>query len=300
MYAFVQSKEENYKRTEKELLNSIEKIHELYLYLMLTFTELKSVAERRIEENKTKRRPSEEDLNPNTKFVNNTVLSWIDSSSSLERASKDATVSWVGDDNREMFKKMYVQIKESESYFGYMNEEETSVELEKAFLIELFKEEIANSPMIYHFFEEKSIHWLDDIDLACSMVIKTIKGFNEDFNDIMPLYKDKDDELDFVKSLFRETIAMEEESNELIQSLTQNWELDRIAKMDVILMKMAITEMQVFSSVPTKVTLNEYIEISKFYSTPKSNLFINGILDKAIVKLNEKDKINKIGRGLIN
>ena len=142
---------------------------------------------------------------------------------------------------------------------------------------------------------------MDDIDLACSMAIKTLKTFEEGKKaTILPLYKDVEDEKNFVKDLARQTILMDKENEGLIDELTSNWELDRIAKMDVILMKMAVTELQVFNNIPTKVTLNEYIEISKFYSTPKSNGFINGVLDKAIARLEKDGKIQKIGRGLIN
>ena len=133
------------------------------------------------------------------------------------------------------------------------------------------------------------------------MLDKTLKGFNEDgFNEILPLHKDEEDEIYFIKQLLKKTISMDKENELLIDELTSNWELDRIAKMDIILMKMAITELQVFNNIPTKVTLNEYIEISKFYSTPKSNAFINGVLDKAISRLEKDEKINKIGRGLKN
>jgi len=182
-----------------------------------------------------------------------------------------------------------------------MNNGMNGFESDKAFIIDLFKVEIANFPLLYNFFEEKSIHWLDDIDLACSMVIKTIKAFDEgEAISILPLYKPEDDEQEFIRELLRKTITMDQENEKLIDELTDNWELDRIAKMDILLMKMAITELQVFKSIPTKVTLNEYIEISKFYSTPKSNAFINGILDKAIARLTGEKKIVKIGRGLMN
>jgi N utilization substance protein B len=142
---------------------------------------------------------------------------------------------------------------------------------------------------------------MDDIDLACSMAIRTIKSIEKgETVSILPLYKEDDDEQEFIRELLRKTISLNKENESLIDELTKNWELDRIAKMDILLMKMAITELQVFNNIPTKVTLNEYIEISKFYSTPKSNGFINGILDKAIDKLNEEKKIVKIGRGLMN
>lgn len=301
LYAYFQSDEDSYNRTEKELMNAIDRIYDLYLYLLLTFDELKIVAEQRLEDNKSKLRPKEEDINPNLKFVENRVFAILSDSKYLRRFAEENKVSWIGDVNREMFRKMFNQIKENETYFSYMNSEEDSIENDIQFAINLFKVEIANSPLIYNFFEEQSIHWLDDIDLACSMVLKTIKTaqVGEELA-ILPLYKDPEDEIPFVKTLLRKTISRDSENLELIDELTQNWELDRIAKMDIILMKMAITELQEFNNIPTKVTLNEYIEISKFYSTPKSNGFINGILDKAIDRLTKENKINKIGRGLIS
>jgi len=299
LYAFFQSNEKEYGKEEKELLTSIERIYDLYIYLLLTFSEVKGRAEYRLDENKKKIRPSEEELNPNRKFVDSTIIEQLEEHVALRATSEQRKVNWVGDESQEMFRKMFLQVRESEVYDSFMNNEESGYEEDKAFAVNLFKTEIANSELLYNFFEEKSIYWLDDIDLACSMVLKTIKSFEENGNNtILPLYKDKEDELDFVKNLMRKTIALDKENELLIDELTSNWELDRIAKMDVILMKMAITELQIFSNIPTKVTLNEYIEISKFYSTPKSNGFINGVLDKVIDRLNKDGKITKIGRGL--
>lgn len=301
LYAYFQSNEDSFKRTENELMQAVEKIYDLYVYLLLTFSEVKSIAESRIEENKKKIRPSEEDLHPNMKFIENELISMLEGSKELRRISEERKVNWVGDEHREMFRKMFLQIKDSETYIDYMNNELNDFEVDKNFAVELFKIEIANSPLLYNFFEEKSIHWMDDIDLACSMVIKTIKAIEQgEVVDILPLYKKDDDEQDFIRDLLRKTISLDKENELLIDDLTKNWELDRIAKMDIILMKMAITELQIFSNIPTKVTLNEYIEISKFYSTPKSNGFINGILDKAIDRLQKEKKIVKIGRGLMD
>ena len=301
LYAYFQADEDNYKRVETELINSIERIYDLYLYLLLSFEELKEISEQKIEEGKAKPRPTEADLNPNTKFVDNKIFYQLVYNRSLRAASEKNKVNWMGVEHHEMFKKVLNQIKESEIYFAYMHSDVTSFEEDKEFACALFKQEIANSPLIYNFFEEKSIHWIDDIDLACSMVMRTIKGMEEDtdFN-IMPLYKDEVDEVSFVKTLLKKTIANDGENLVLIDDLTKNWELDRIAKMDIILMKMAITELQSFNNIPKKVTLNEYIEISKFYSTPKSSGFINGILDKAILQLEKDNKISKIGRGLMD
>ena len=235
------------------------------------------------------------------KFVENDLIKLLIENKELRAISEDLKVNWVGDDHQEMFKKMLLHIRESETYFEFMENGLTGFEEDKQFALALFKTEIANYPLLYDFFEEKSIQWMDDIDLACSMVLKTMKSFTlEGDNDILKLYKDKEDEQQFVTELLRKTISLDKENELLIDDLTKNWELDRIAKMDVVLMKMAITEFQIFNSIPTKVTLNEYIEISKFYSTPKSHTFINGVLDKAIDRLTKENKILKVGRGLIN
>lgn len=301
LYAFYQSEQDNLAKTEKELMNAIDRIYDLYIYFLLSFSELKQLAEIRIEDNKKKIFPTEDDLNANLKFVNSSVIAALEASTDLRKISEESKVNWIGDENREMFRKMFNQLREDETYFTFMNNEQTGLEEDIAFAVALFKNDIANSPLIYHFFEEKSIHWLDDIDLAASMVIKTIKGIDASGKmEIMPLFKDEEDEIEFVKTLLRKTVAMDSDSEKLIDELTDNWELDRIAKMDVLLMKMAITELQVFSNIPKKVTINEYIEISKFYSTPKSHSFINGILDKAVVRLEKENKIRKIGRGLMN
>lgn len=300
LYAYFQSEEENYVRVEKDLMEAVEKIYDLYIYMFLSFSELEFFANQRIEESKKKILPNEEDMNPNLKFVNNQIIQILEDSAELRRISEERKVNWTGDAQKEMFRKMFLHIRESEVYFQHMNNGVEGFEEDREFAMQLFKIEIANYPALYHYFEEKSIHWLDDIDLACTMVLKTIKGMEEGkLLSLMPLYKPDDDEKEFIRELLRKTISMDSENEQLIDELTKNWELDRIAKMDVILMKMAVTELQIFPNIPTKVTLNEYIEISKFYSTPKSNGFINGVLDKAIDRLNTEGKIKKSGRGLL-
>jgi N utilization substance protein B len=299
LYAYFQSNEDDYVRTEKELIQSVDRIYHLYLYLLLSFEELSTIAARKIEENKLKIRPSEEDLNPNTKFIENKVIEILSKSTDLRLAAEENRVNWIGASEQEMLKKIFTSIQESEEYVTYMQQDTSSFELDQAFAISIFKAEIANSPLMYHFFEEERIDWMDDIDLACSMVVKTLKGFTEDGEqEILPLYKDPEDEQAFIRTLLRKTISKDSENLLLIDELTKNWELDRIAKMDILLLKMAITELQEFNNIPKKVTLNEYIEISKYYSTPKSSNFINGVLDKAIDRLEGEQKIRKIGRGL--
>ncbi len=300
LYAYYQSRDDDYKSIEKTLMHSIERMYDLYIYLFLTFSELKHISMDRMEENKKKIRPSENDLNPNTKFIHNQVIQAIEACATLRKVSEQRKVNWIGDENRELFRKMFLHIRDSEVYNSFMNNGRSGFEEDKEFAISLFKTEIANFPLLYGFFEEENIHWLDDIDLMCNMVIKTIKALSENEElEVFSLYKPEDDEQEFVKTLLSKTLVLDAENEALIDDLTRNWELDRIAKMDVILMKMALTELQVFSNIPSSVTLNEYIEIAKFYSTPKSNGFINGILDKAIIRLQKENKMHKIGRGLM-
>lgn len=301
LYAFFQSEEENILKAEKELLSAVERMYDMYLFMILTLPELKRAGLNRIEEQKKKMRPSEEDLNPNMKFVQNLLVNAIEGSNELTKLSESRKVNWLGAESQEIFRKLYLSILESEVYFEHMNNDAVGLEEDMQFALQLFKSEIANSELIQYFFEEKSIYWADDLDLCCSMAMKTMKTWTAGKSfEVMPLYKENDDEKEFIVNLLRKTIQMNEENESLITELTQNWELDRIAKMDIILLKMGLTELQTCSSIPTKVTLNEYIEISKFYSTPKSNLFINGVLDKAIIQLTKDKKIVKIGRGLIS
>ena len=301
LYAFIQSEEENILKAEKELLSAVERMYDMYLFMILTLPELKRAGLNRMEEHKKKMRPSEEDLNPNMKFVQNVLVDAIEGSNELTKLSESRKVNWLGAESQEIFRKLYLSILESEVYFEHMNNDAVGLEEDMQFALQLFKSEIANSELIQYFFEEKSIYWADDLDLCCSMAMKTMKTWTAGKSfEVMPLYKENDDEKEFIVNLLRKTIQMNEENESLITELTQNWELDRIAKMDIILLKMGLTELQTCSSIPTKVTLNEYIEISKFYSTPKSNLFINGVLDKAIIQLTKDKKIVKIGRGLIS
>ena len=284
---------------EKNLLNSIERIYDLYIYLLLSFPVVREVALNKQDERKKKLRPTKEDLYPNLKFVDNKIISLITKSFDLNQLSENRKINWNNDEKREIYRKIFIEIEKSEVYFEHMNNVEKGFEADRNFLIQLFKAEIANSPLIYDFFEDEDIHWMDDIDLACSMVIKTIKNTKEDTFDVMPLYKANDDEKAFICTLLKETIKKDAENELMIENLVENWEFERIAKMDVLLLKMAITELQCFETIPTKVSINEYIEISKYYSTPKSNIFINGILDKSVNLLSKENKINKSGRGLI-
>lgn len=305
LFAYSNHEDKEFLWAKKELFTAIEQMYDLYIFLLLILPELKKKGLKRMAENKNKHLPSEEDLHPNQKFVDNEIIQIIEQNIEIRHQSEDRKVSWNNDERQELMRKMYNAVRESEVFFEFMNNEKSGFEEDKQFMVHLFKSEIANFPLLYDFFEDRSIYWMDDIDLACSMVIKTIKKFASIEGDpaventILPLYKPDDDEKEFITTLLREAIKNHEDHLKIIDGLTKNWELNRIAKMDVLLMELAITELETFSNIPTKVTLNEYIEISKFYSTPESNGFINGILDKAIGKLEKENKIKKTGRGLM-
>ena len=287
------------KTANTQLLESVDLMYDLYLYLLLAFQEVKNASLSKMEDRANKLRPSFEDLNPNRKFVDNSIVESITNSNPFQDLCQRRNVNWKSDERQEIFRKLFIEIEKSEVYFEHMEAVENDFSSAKNFLVQLFRNEIANSPLVYNFFEEEEIRWMDDIDLACSMVIKTIKNSKDEGPfEFLPLYKDNDDEKEFITTLLKQTVAIDQESEKMIAELADNWELDRIAKMDVLLLKMAFAELQSFESIPTKVTINEYLEISKYYSTPKSNVFINGILDKSLKKMTKDKKIVKTGRGL--
>lgn len=287
------------KRSEDALWYSVDKMYEMYIYLFLLIVEMQEAAIERIEAGRNKKLPSEEDLHPNTKFVTNRPLRVLANSKALRSAAEATGVTWT--ENKDVVKKIFKELIETEDYKEYMSSEERGFAHDREFLLRFFKRHMINVELLHDTFEEKSIFWNDDLDLVSSMVIKTIKTIEEgeDEVDLLPLWKESDDEREFTEQLFRKTLANGEESEELIKEAAKNWELERIALMDTIMMKMALAESQAFESIPLKVTLNEYIELSKYYSTPKSNGFINGVLDQLFAKLKEEGKIKKIGRGLM-
>mgnify|MGYP000111778117 FL=1 len=300
LYTFYNQKESmDLKTANNKLLESVDLMYDLYLYLLLTFQEVKNASLSKMEDRANKLRPTFEDLNPNRKFVDNSIVESITNSNPFQDLCQRRNVNWKSDERQEIFRKLFIEIEKSEVYFEHMEAIENDFSNAKNFLVQLFRNEIANSPLVYNFFEEEEIRWMDDIDLACSMVIKTIKNTKDEGPfEFLPLYKDNDDEKEFITTLLKQTVAIDQESEKMIAELADNWELDRIAKMDVLLLKMAFAELQSFESIPTKVTINEYLEISKYYSTPKSNVFINGILDKSLKKMTKDKKIVKTGRGL--
>ncbi|HRD40268.1 MAG TPA: transcription antitermination factor NusB, partial [Bacteroidia bacterium] len=197
----------------------------------------------------------------------------------------------------DLVRKLFTEIRNSEDYKSYMAGGENTVKEDRDFLVNLILNHLGEHDLLNHLFEDKNIHWADDTFLAFNSVIRTFETFEGKFV-LMPLLKDEEDDTKFVSSLFRKTIQYNSSYEELIKNHTKNWEMDRIASMDMLLMKMAIAEILHIPSVPVKVSLNEYIDISKEYSTPNSKTFVNGVLDKIIAELKRDNKIEKAGRGL--
>ena len=272
-------------------------MQELYLMLLDMVGSMQAPIER-IEAGYKKHSPPE-DLNPNTKFVTNKPLRVLANSETLRKACEAHGVGWAN--RQELLKGIFRALLDHEEYTEYMASEERGFQADRESLIRMFRKHMVNFDPFQDMLEEESIFWVDDLDLAASMAIKTIKTIKEGDEEVelLSLWRDDDDDKAFMEDLFTQTLALGEESEELIKEGAQNWELERIATTDRILMKMALAEARTFESIPLKVTLNEYIELSKYYSTPKSHGFINGILDQLFTKLQESGKIKKVGRGLI-
>ena len=298
-YAFFQSNNEDVLKGEKELFHSIEKIYDLYVFILMLFPSLKRQALIQIEEAKRSEYLRQDIDILKTGFIDNQLVDRIEQSKMLQKISKDRKINWEGDVENDLTKKIFKEVYQTDYYKNLLQSESTSFNDDKDALVQLYKKEICNLEKLHHFFDEKSIYWQDDLDHVSSMILKTLKSITENQElEILPLWKE--DEYEFTQNLFRKAVLQKEENDAVLQTYSKNWEKERLATMDSLLMNLAMTEALEFSSIPIKVTLNEYIEISKFYSTPKSNSFINGILDRIFEDYKKDGKLVKIGRGLIN
>ncbi|WP_066628820.1 transcription antitermination factor NusB [Labilibacter marinus] len=298
LYAHFQHNETTIQNSEKELFHSISKSLDLYYLYILLVLEVRDYAIGRIEFGKNKKTASKEERNPNTRFVTNKVLSKFADSPEVQAYMDKNGSNWSN--YKEIVKNLYNDILKSQQYQDYLKSETTNFEIDKKFMIKLFEKVIAYFEPIYPTFEEQSIYWNDEVEFVLSMVVKTIKSMEEDKPvQLMPEFKDDDDE-EFVKKLFRKAALNHKDYLGLVEKHSKNWDVDRVAFMDIVLMQIAIAELTEFSQIPIKVSMNEYIEIAKHYSTEKSGVFINGILDKVIQELTESKQINKTGKGLMD
>jgi N utilization substance protein B len=299
LYAYYTAEHKDLNTSEKELNFSINKAYELYNYLLLLMRDIVLYAESRIEIATNKRIPTFEDLHPNLRFVNNKLICQFTDNTQLNKYISNNRISWVK--YPELIKELYGIIIDSPEYSDFMALTDGGYAEDKKFVSKIYSDIILPNESFCQVLEEQSIYWNDDLEYVISMVLKTIKKFSETDGpekSLLELYKNKEDR-DFVVDLFRKCVVKRKDCLELIESTASNWDLERIAFMDILIMQLAITELIEFPSIPTKVTLNEYLDISKYYSTEKSNNFINGVLDKILAHLKEKEMIRKTGRGLI-
>ncbi len=299
LYAHYKNGDTSIQNSEKELFHSISKSHDLYFLYILLLIELREYANGRIEFGKNKKMPSEQELNPNMRFVNNKVLSLFANSEEVLTFIEKYGNNWIN--YKDVIKNLYNYVVESPIYQEYMAAKEDSFEADKKFAAKLLEKVIAYFEPLYPTFEEQSIYWNDEVEFVLSMVVKTIKGMNEEDGRVLLIgeFKDEDDR-EFVKRLFRKAAINHKDYYELVKKYSKNWEVERVAFVDIVLMEIALAEMVEFVNIPLKVSINEYIEIAKHYSTEKSGVFINGILDKVVKELETEGKIKKAGRGLID
>lgn len=298
IYAMHQKSSDDIEKEEKFLRQSIDNIKDLYLIMLTSMTEIRKKEIVFLEASSKKHLATPEEKNPNKKFVNNAVLQLLEENSSLNSALEKRKINnWSMNDDYILI--LLNGIKQSKLFEKYMSTNKSSFEEDKQFVIDMFTELIAPNEKLYEYLEDDKLTWIDDIPLVNTQILKQLQQISEnsDFN-VPKLYKDEEDK-EFVSSLFRKTVLNEVELAKQYIDKTPNWDADRIAEIDTIILKMAICEFFKFPSIPIKVTINEYLEIAKEYSTPKSSIFINGILDNLVKEFQAQNKIVKTGRGLM-
>jgi len=298
IYAVLQSKSDDLPKEEKFLLFNIKKATDLYVLQLLLMLEVRNLSLEHIEIKKKKYLATDEDRNPSLKFINNSVINAISESPEImEYAAKTKLMKWK--DNREYVRIILDDMMQSEHYKAYTNSNTSNFSEDQTFVMDFFKKTLAPNEKLFDYYESLNLSWVDDYPLINTTILKVIKQLKKgEFLSLKQLEVKKDDE-EFLIDLFRKTVLHQHEFTPEIDDKTPNWDTERIADMDMILIKMALTEFLYFPSIPTKVTINEYIEIAKDYSTRKSSYFINGVLDKLLKDYNKSGRLNKIGRGLL-
>lgn len=298
VYAMITAKTDDLIREEKFLKHSIQKLLDLYVLQLQILVEVQKLAVKKIALSKKKHLATKEDLNPNTKFIDNQAIASIANSTSFVTFVNDNNLNnWELDD--EYIKIIWNELENSSFYKAYINSNDNSFKADQKFVSEFFKEIVAPNEKLAEYYEDQNISWLDDIPFVNTWIVRTLSKLKQQKVFILDkLYKDEDDQK-FVSDLFRKVMLHHTSFEDDIAGKTPNWEADRIADIDMILIKMAITEFLKFPSIPVRVTINEYIEISKDYSTNKSGYFINGVLDKLSKEYSNNKTLNKIGRGLL-
>lgn len=293
IFAYVQGGTIDLKKAENELLFSLQKSYDLYHYLLSLLIELTSTYEHIVQTRKSKLLPSKEDINPNVKLLENKFIKGLIVNKDLQTYLNDRPFDWS--EHESFLRNILDIILKSDIYQEYTENIESSFDADRDFWRKVFKQIICSSEALDSLLEDESLYWNDDIEIVESFVLKTIKKFEEsncEEQKLLPMFKDPTDK-EFAVKLLRETLFNLKDYKEIINKHSQNWDSERVALMDMVIMQIAVTELLEFSSIPVNVTLNEYIDIAKSYSTNKSASFINGILDSIVKELREVNRLIK-------
>jgi len=300
LYAVEKNPKEELRVSEKKLDQTIQNCQVLSVYFLTLLPEIVRYRTLRLEELKEKNNPTEEDLNPNTKFIDNEVIKQIEENKKIQQFCVNYRVDWSR--RYDFIAQMYHEIASSDFFRTYFTSSERSYKEDKDFVLDVLSKIFAESELLHWFLEEKNVHWFDDYNDALLTAYKNIERYKENQSNevaLIPLFKDEE-EITFYKDLFRKTLLYNTEYQKRIDEKLQRWESERVMEVDTILMKMAMCELTQFPTIPVKVTINEYIELAKLYSSRKSGVFINGVLDNIVTDFKNEGLLNKMGRGLIN
>ena len=297
LFAHIKSGADNMIASEKTLMASVDKAYDLYFQILSPPVELARYAEQRQELAKQKKLPTYEDLNPNTKFVENRVIRIIANSDAVNDRLAARKLGWT--QQPDLIRTLYTQLVECEYYKDYMQRPERTLDDDRRFLEDFFKE-LQSCEALDDVLEEMSVLWSDDLPYIVMMILRTLSALRPSHTDLkVPSKFKSEDDPEFVKTLFEKSLVNYDSYQNYIEKFTSNWDVERIVFMDNLIIGTAIAELTSFPSIPVKVTLDEWIEISKYYSTPGSSTFINGVLDKIVESLTAEGRIRKSGRGLI-
>ena len=299
IYAFNQSQNPDLEKQEKFLFYSIDQMQDLYLLLMQLLISLRDQEENFLTVSSQKHLATSIEKNPSKAFVGNKLLTLIDDHKDLADAIDNKKINYWAQDT-EYLNIILKELREKDWYQTYLEKKEHTFEEDKDLILKLYKEIIAPNDKLYEYLEDKRLTWIDDYPIINTALVKTLSKLTEKnaHSSLLPQLYKNDEDREYAKQLFRKVLLNEDRLNEQIEGKTPNWDKERIADIDLIILKMGIAEFLYFPSIPVRATINEYLEIAKEYSTPKSSIFINGILDKLVKEMEASEKLNKIGRGL--
>lgn len=290
LYSYFSQKNSDLNDIEKSMLKNCEEIVHLGYSIVSLLHEIIKYADIFYEDGKNKHLPTEYDLNPNKRFIQNKLIKNIISNKDLINNASNFNYIWLENDHN-VISKIFVKIYKSQLYLNYLNSDDKSIQCDKIFFIDLMNNFVLNNELVNHILEEKSIYWVDDLPFVATMIFGSIK--EDSTIKISGPYKHMSDK-EFALDLLRKTILNNKNHEKIIKRYAKNWDLERIAIMDQIFLKMSFAEILLIPDLPIKVSMNEYIEISKYYSTLKSKSFVNGLLDSFVKDYQDQGKINKL------